>query len=263
MKQQYYLFAQKLLEDLRRIRPTGYFSAAFFALLIIVLLINPSNVLTHGLAAAVVPQNKTAEIEKVMERVETKHKKEAVSAEKRFAARVGITHEAIDLDAGIIDIRKIEPLPLQKLANVEDDVLWLARCIYSETNRPEEMELVAWAIRNRVETGYRGKTTYKSVVLDPWQFSAFNHNSGKRGYFLGLTPESKADKWQEALTIARVVKDAPAKLRPFSKKTRHYYSERSMVGRSKPAWAEGQHPVRPNRRFEVEARRFRFYEGVA
>ena len=50
---------------------------------------------------------------------------------------------------------------------IDTETLWLARCIYSETKRPAEQELVAWVLRNRVETGYRGQTTYESTVLDP------------------------------------------------------------------------------------------------
>jgi hypothetical protein len=186
-----------------------------------------------------------------------------LTAEEVFAARVGITHLAVDLNSGTIDASKIRPLPVQALGVVDNETLWLARGIYSETKRIEEMELVAWAIRNRVETGYRGKRTYEAVVLDPWQFSAFNSNSSKRGYFTNLRVESRADKWAEALTIARVVKGAPASLRPFSKNTRHYYSEISMVGRTVPAWAMGKTPIEPNRTFELEARRFRFFERIA
>lgn len=184
-------------------------------------------------------------------------------AEQRFAARVGITHQAIDLEKGVVDTRKLRPLPPQKLQEIDGETLWLARAVYSETNRPEEMELVAWAIRNRVETGYRGRDSYKEVVLDPWQFSAFNENSGKRSYFVNLTPKSKVEMWQEALTIAHLVKQAPASLRPFPRATRHYYSERSMVGRSKPDWAVGEAPVTPNRPFQLRAERFRFYQGIS
>ena len=183
--------------------------------------------------------------------------------EQRFVAKVGITEAVLDLNTRTLDVRKMKPLPVQQLTGIDRETLWLARAVYSETKRPEEMELVAWTIRNRVETSYRGKGSYESVVLDPWQFSAFNHNSPKRSYFTKLSPQSNAEKWQDALTIAHVVKHAPASLRPFSKQTRHYYSERSMVGRKQPAWAVGEQPITPNRPFEVEAKRFRFYENVA
>ena len=116
----------------------------------------------------------------------------AETPEQRFAARVGITHKAIDLNAGTVDTRKITPLPVQKLGTIDRETLWLARCVYSETNRPEEMELVAWTIRNRVETRYRGQSTYRGTVLDPFQFSAFNPGSSKRRHYLNLDPTSSA-----------------------------------------------------------------------
>jgi hypothetical protein len=144
---------------------------------------------------------------------------------------------------------------------LKDDVLWLARVIYSETKRPDEQELVAWVVRNRVETEYRGASTYKGVVLDPWQFSAFNQNGPKRGHYMGLDESSKARGWATAVHIAHGVVMAPAYERPFEKATRHFYSEQSMVGRSHPEWATGQRPVALDR--EIDPRRFRFYSAIS
>lgn len=154
---------------------------------------------------------------------------------------------------------RITPLPPQK---IDSETLWLARCIYSETKRPEEMELVAWVVRNRVETRYRGRNTYRDVVLDPYQFSAFNPQSRTRSQYASLTPEHTSQNWQRALAIAYGVRGAPDSLRPFPLETRHFYSERSMVGRAHPDWAHGMRPVKPERRFTLDARRFRFFEGV-
>jgi len=145
--------------------------------------------------------------------------------------------------------------------DVTDDVLWLARVIYSETKRPYEQELVAWTVRNRVETAYRGNVTYQSVVLDPWQFSAFNRNAPKRAHYTGLDQNSQAAGWQTAIRIAQDVIEAPAYERPFVQQTRHFYSERSMVGRSHPAWASGQRPVKLDR--PVDPQRFRFFANIA
>jgi hypothetical protein len=145
--------------------------------------------------------------------------------------------------------------------DVKEDVLWLARCIYSETKRADEQELVAWVIRNRVETGYRGRTTYRDAVLDPWQFSAFNSNSPKRTYYSSLGFDSAPKGWKTALFIAYDVMHAPAYERPFPTKTRHFYSERSMQGSLKPAWAGGKRPVSLDR--DIDPRRFRFYAGVS
>lgn len=155
--------------------------------------------------------------------------------------------------------RRLPPVPPEA---IDTETLWLARVIYSETKRPEEMELVAWVVRNRVETQYRGKTTYRDVVLDPFQFSAFIPYNPRRHYYLRLTPHSRAPGWQQALSIAYYVRFADTTHRPFSIRTRHFYSEQSMTGRLLPVWAEGVHPIRPMR-YQVDERRFRFYEDIS
>ncbi len=141
------------------------------------------------------------------------------------------------------------------------EILWLARAIYSETKRPHEQELVAWIVRNRVETGYRGNSTYEETVLDPYQFSAFNPNTHTRPYYMGLEWNSKAKGFQTALSIAASVATADPQERPFSKATRHFYSARSMADGKAPVWAENQRPVKLDR--YVDADRFRFYERIA
>jgi hypothetical protein len=156
--------------------------------------------------------------------------------------------------------QKIKPL---RPSRIDSETLWLARAIYSETKRPEEMDLVAWVVRNRVETRYRGRDSYREVVLDPYQFSAFNPGSRKGWFYSGLDPSTEIRSWQRALVIARSVRDADARLRPFSSTTRHFYSERSMVGRQYPEWALGKRPVVPERPYTIEQRRFRFYEGIS
>jgi hypothetical protein len=149
-------------------------------------------------------------------------------------------------------------------ANVDEDVLWLARCIYSETKRADEQELVAWVVRNRVETGYRGQRTYRGTVLDPFQFSAFNPGSSKRRLYTSLRPTSSSRGWQTALEIAHEVYHAPGYERPFPKQTRHFYSERSMPGGSTPDWARGKTPVRvTGTGVRIDPRRFRFYASIA
>lgn len=147
-------------------------------------------------------------------------------------------------------------------ATVNEDVLWLARCIYSETKRPEEQELVAWVVRNRVETGYREQSTYRGAVLDPFQFSAFNPGSSVRRHYAGLTPASNARGWQRAMEIAHNVYYARSQARPFPQQTRHFYSERSMRGGAAPAWAQGKTPIRVITH-PVDPRRFRFYASIA
>ncbi len=141
-----------------------------------------------------------------------------------------------------------------------DDVLWLARAIYSETKQPHEQELVAWVVRNRVETGYRGKATYQDVILDPFQFSAFNPGTATRAYYTGLDWDARPPGFLTALHIAFDVATADDSRRPFSISTRHFYSARSMTDGRRPAWAEDRHPVALDR--DIDPERFRFYERV-
>jgi hypothetical protein len=147
--------------------------------------------------------------------------------------------------------------------NVEDGTLWLARAIYSETKLVHEQELVAWVIRNRVETEYRGEETYRDVVLDPYQFSAFNPGSAKRAFYTSLTPADSLPGWQRALRIAHYVRHADSANRPFSIRTRHFYSEQSMIGRPHPHWVNNRRRVTPNWTYRVDQRRFRFYEEIS
>ncbi len=152
-------------------------------------------------------------------------------------------------------------LPSIRPTNVDSETLWLARCIYSETKNPTEMVLVGWVIRNRVETGYRGRTTYEGVVRDPYQFSAFNPGSSSRFFFSHLNERARVRNWDVALRIAYQVRTADSTSRPFSVRTRHFFSERSMVGQTKPYWVEDHSPV--GIRESIDERRFRFYAGVA
>ena len=160
------------------------------------------------------------------------------------------------------DLKRLKPLPPQMLRSIDSETLWLARVIYSETKQPDEQELIAWVVRNRVETRYRGKRTYRDTALDRLQFSAFNPGSPKRDYYSRLTPFSKAPGWQRALRIAHEVRKMPLSLRPFSRTPRHFYSERSMVGAKHPVWAKGRRAVTPRRNFALDAHRFRFFENI-
>ena len=167
-------------------------------------------------------------------------------------------------DTALLDELREHPtrIPLVDASEIDTETLWLARCIYSETKQPVEQELVAWVIRNRVETGYRGERTFKSVILDPYQFSAFIPGSRTARFYSSLDVNSKRAGWQRALAIAHHVRNSDEVRRPFSEETRHFYSERSMVGVKHPAWSEGKQPVAVNRRDEINPERFRFFERV-
>ncbi|GIV61322.1 MAG: hypothetical protein KatS3mg044_0188 [Rhodothermaceae bacterium] len=141
-----------------------------------------------------------------------------------------------------------------------DEVVWLARCIYSESDRPDEQRLVAWVVRNRVETGFRG-TTYRDVVLEPRQFSAFNEPTPRRAYLLSLDPFTDHPAWQRALEIALEVYQAPAEQRPFPITVRHFYSPVSMPTEAPPPWARAARPL-DLARLGVDPERFRFYDGI-
>jgi len=157
--------------------------------------------------------------------------------------------------------RKFNPLPPEQ---IDTETLWLARVIFSETKRASEQAVVAWVVRNRVDTRYRGKRSYQSVVLDPYQFSAFRPGEEKGVYYAGLTQYSRVPGWQTALKIAHAVKTTEDIHRPFSSKTRHFYSQRSMSGTAAPSWARGIVPVEIEySSIEIDERRFRFYEDIS
>ncbi len=160
------------------------------------------------------------------------------------------------------DVDHWTTLPGVRPEAIDEETLWLARCIFSETKDPQEMILVAWVVRNRVETRYRGRTSYKSVILDPFQFSAFNPSSSARYFYSNLQADSKVFGWDAALRTAYQVRTSHRSERPFSEHTRHFYSERSMVGRNVPLWAGGIEPVELLEQ-EIDEKRFRFYEGVS
>lgn len=172
-------------------------------------------------------------------------------------------HDAVEAhSASVPHPPVVKAAPAFDVASVDAEVLWLARAIYSETKRPHEQALVAWTIRNRVETNYRGKDSYESVVLDPWQYSAFNTNSPKRHYYTTLAATSTARGFEKALRVAHEVYYADASERPFDPTTRHFYSERSMTDGETPAWAVGQQPVQLAGH-DIDPRRFRFYAAIA
>ena len=153
--------------------------------------------------------------------------------------------------------------PSATLPEIDSSTLWLARVIYSETKLPHEQELVAWVVRNRVETSYRGESTYRDVVLDPYQFSAFNPGAPRRMFYRRLTPDMQLPGWQQALRIAHYVRHADPAYRPFSLKTRHFFSEVSMPDHRFPHWVEPHRYVSPGWNYTVDARRFRFYEKIS
>jgi hypothetical protein len=150
-------------------------------------------------------------------------------------------------------VRRLTPLEM-------DEVLWLARCVLSETDRPHEQRYVAWVVRNRVETQYRGDT-YREVVLEPLQFSAFNLPSVHRDDLLRLNQHSTDKHWLRTLEVALDVYLAAPEARPFSLHVRHFYSPVSMPNGVPPEWAAHTTPLDAEA-LGVDPQRFQFYEDV-
>ncbi len=164
----------------------------------------------------------------------------------------GISRAAMSDDV-LETLRAMPPLEM-------DEVVWLARCVLSESDRSDEQELVAWVVRNRVETAYRGET-YREVVLETLQFSAFNTPSPRRTYLLSLNQHTDVKSWVKAVDVAMKVYAAPAINRPFSRETRHFYSPVSMKNGKTPPWAVNATPLDLSKR-EIDPNRFLFFEQI-
>jgi len=157
-----------------------------------------------------------------------------------------------------MNIREIEPAA--KILNTDkDEILWLARVIFSETKDEDEMKLVGWVVRNRVEAKYRGNT-YKEVALSKNQFSGLNSDDTQYSININIGYESENEKWIKALEVANEIYFASGDERPFSSDVKHFYSPVSVSG--VPKWTlEGEldHEVPST---DGMAPRFAFYSGV-
>jgi len=147
----------------------------------------------------------------------------------------------------------------ESLAGAErDEILWLARILYSETKVPREMELVAWVARNRVESGYTGNT-YEEVAKSKYQFSGLNSFDKQYWRNINMSYESKDPAWKNALDIANKVYYADDSERPFPSSVKHFYSPVSVA---KPTWAQGKRPYRVVSTGNGYKIRFAFYDSV-
>ncbi|MDP3735367.1 MAG: cell wall hydrolase [bacterium] len=141
-----------------------------------------------------------------------------------------------------------------------NEILWLARVLYSETKIPEEMRLVGWVVRNRVETSLRGRT-YRQVATSEKQFSGLT--PGEAGYetIINLDYEdTRNHSWVTALAIAEEIYDADSSSRPFPSTVRHFYSPHAVS--ATPAWVDAG-----ILHLQIEApdgshSRFAFYKGI-
>lgn len=151
----------------------------------------------------------------------------------------------------------IDSLAVENL-RFDPETIWLARGINSETDDSLEMVFVGKVIRNRVEMNYRGMSTYKDVVLDPWQFSAFNLNSNTRYVYLNKSITNTRDRtWQMALKVAHNIRTAP---HDTTFNATHFYSKISMIPPgSRPNWASVLQPVPVE---HINEKRFLFFTHI-
>ncbi len=140
-----------------------------------------------------------------------------------------------------------------------EEMLWFARTLYSESKVPEEQLLVAWVIRNRVESE-QYPDTYKETVLQRGQFSGLHPSDKQYRINVSFTFEHTGPGWDSAVEIAHAVYTAPGILRPFPKTVRHFYSPQSVTVH--PSWAVNEKPVHTIRNTETEQIRFAFYDSI-
>lgn len=137
----------------------------------------------------------------------------------------------------LIDERRLANSPTEGLSGAERrEVLWTTRAVLSETKNPREMLLIANVIRNRVDMTYRGKQTAKEVILDPYQFSAFNPGRDTRWRYVNLKQDHISDRlWNAAWRASRYAMTAPRLLLPVTDQcVTHFVHPRNL--RDHPDW---------------------------
>ncbi len=143
--------------------------------------------------------------------------------------------------------------------DVNGEILWFARTIYSETKVPEEQALVAWVIRNRMESDLYPET-YKEVVLQKGQFSGMHPSDAQYWTNVTLDFEDHSPAWDSAVSIAKAVYFADPILRPLPKTVMHFYSPVSV--KQTPSWAQGLEPAHTVRDAKTNNVRFAFYADI-
>jgi len=144
-----------------------------------------------------------------------------------------------------------------KSTSEKEEILWLARAVYSETKNSAEMEKIAWVVRNRVESERWG-SSYKKVILSPNQFSGFNSRDPQYYTNINLNYDTNNRVWQKALLIAKEVYNADHKDRILNNSVQHFYSPE--VAKS-PFWAEEEEPILITYN-DTGKQTFRFYAGI-
>jgi len=139
------------------------------------------------------------------------------------------------------------------------EILWLARIMYSETKRASEQELIGWVVRNRVDTGYTGRT-YEDVAKHSAQFSGLHPYDNRYEHNISRWYASEGQSWQGALKLAKEVYFADDSERPLALTTRHFYSPEAVT--RTPAWAKNQQAVQVIKDPETNRVRFALYDKV-
>lgn len=142
---------------------------------------------------------------------------------------------------------------------ISEEILWFARAIYSETKDAEEQTLVAWVIRNRVESAFF-PDTYTQVVLQRGQFSGMHATDKQFSTNISMEYKDRSPSWDSAVAIARSVYHAAPVLRPLPATVMHFYSPIS-VSRT-PSWAASTEPAHEVRDLATNTVRFAFYADI-
>lgn len=131
----------------------------------------------------------------------------------------------------------------------QQELLWTARTLYSETKKPYEMELVAAVVLNRRDSP-RYPDTVERVVQEEWQFTGIHR--GTKATQLTLDDyRGGQTEWRLAVRISHHMLTLPDSLRPLQDVT-HFYSPVSVD--HEPNWARGVEP-----RYSI-GDRFEFYQ---
>lgn len=139
------------------------------------------------------------------------------------------------------------------------EILWLARIMYSETKRPDEQRLIGWVVRNRVDTGYTGRT-YEDVAKHSGQFSGLQPYDARYEHNISRWRSSSGESWQVALDIAKEVYFADSSERPITLTTRHFYSPNAVS--KTPAWAQNRQATELVKDPKTNQVRFALYDKI-
>ncbi len=157
-------------------------------------------------------------------------------------------------------MRVKETEPVAKISQIEKtEILWLSRVIFSETKDEDEMRLIGWVVRNRVDAEYRG-ATYEEVALSAYQFSGLNSRDAQYSINISMEYDTENKKWTKALEVANEVYFADEDERPFSEDVKHFYSPVSVS--KTPSWAKEGVLDKTIPGTNTLAPRFAFYSGV-